>query len=723
MTSVLGRLILILLIASSVHAAAAKAAAAHEAAAGSEQTARGTAAHEAAAAKAAAVRTAEPSTAGRSENQNAFADTVFWAPEILVEAERLRPSEELFNRSGFVALIRLDQMHKRMEDASTLLSRIAGIRVLQYGGLGSFATVSIRGSSSNQVSVYLDGVPLNNAYLGVANLSDLPLGDLHRIEIYRGFSPPHLGSSAIGGAINLVSFSGDDDRGPGASISVSAGSFGTIRYLLSLRSGAWRARFRGHAAHTRSRGDFAFIDDRSTPLNVLDDRVVTRLNNDFTTWNFIGRAEIDLPGFSAASVSHDAVLREGGVPGLGSNQSLTARSERNTHITYLKVEPRPLLSRRIQSNATAYHSWTADRLRDPDGDITPARQETDNRVVVHGANARLRFFPIRLPLSFELFFEGRRERFHPISLFPVPTEGPDRLRSTRTLSLSTDLRPAGDALVVTAGWRFERHSDEFYDDPPFPWLPPTPTGEVRDSEATPYTGFRWHVRPWLCIKGNWGRYYRIPTFLELFGNLGSVTGNPDLGPERGTNMDIGVVLRADRLFFLESPFAELVYLDNDIENLILFFPNSQYTSFPVNIGSASIRGLEASFSASVGRPLRLNGSYTLLEGRDTGPIPYYNGNRLAGRPAHQAAAGIEIVHTHWKAGYELNFIGSNYLDQANMKVVPSREIHNVLIELSLPAYRLSLSFEGRNLGNDQISDVNGFPLPGRSLYTTLSVTM
>lgn len=674
--------------------------------------------------------------AGRGENtstertpardaglRSSSADTVFWAPEILVEAERLRRSDELLDRSGFVALIEMDEAHKRLEDAATLLSRLAGVRVLQYGGLGSFATVSIRGSSSNQVHVFLDGVPLNNAYLGVANLTDLPLGDLHRIEIYRGFSPPHLGSSAIGGAINLVSFGEDQSVGPRISAGATAGSFGTARYTLSLGAEAWRTRMRGHIAYTRSRGDFVFLDDRSTPLNALDDWLATRLNNDFTAWNIIGRAEIDIPGLSGLSASHNAVLREGGVPGLGANQSLTARSERNTHITYLKVEPRPLLSMQIHSNFTAYHSWTSDRFHDPDGDVTAARQETDNRITVHGANARLRFFPIRLPLSFELFVEGRKERFHPVSLIPVTTEGPDRLRSARTLSLSTDVRPAGDALVVTAGWRFERHIDEFYDEPPFPWLPPTPTGKVSDSETTPYTGFRWHVRPWLCIKGNWGRYYRIPTFLELFGNLGSVTGNPDLEPERGTNRDIGIVLRADRFLFFEHPFAEFVYLNNEIEHLVVFFPNSQYTSFPVNIGSASIRGLEASWSASVGRPFRLSGNYTLLDGRDTGPIPYYHGNRLAGRPVHQASARIEIVRIRWKAGYELHFIGSNYLDLANMREVPSREIHNALLELTLPAHGLSISFEGRNLGNDQISDVNGFPLPGRSFYTTLSITM
>ena len=654
-----------------------------------------------------------------------FADTVFWAPEILVEADRLHSSDGLFDRSGFVAAIELDRAHARIDDAATLLSRLAGVRVLQYGGLGSFATVSIRGSSSSQVHVYLDGVPLNNAYLGVVSLGDLPLGAVSRIEIYRGFSPPHLGSSAIGGAINLISFTADDtDRTePELTMSATAGSFGTGRYLLSMSTGAEQVRFRGHASYMESRGDFSFVDDLNTQMNPLDDQTTTRLNNDFTLWNMLGHLELDLPGLDRASLSHDAVLREGGVPGLGSNQSLTARSERATHITYLKLDPKPILDMQLHTGLTAYHSLTADRFDDPDGDITALRQKTDNRMTVYGANVRAGIDPPRIPASLELFFEERRERFHPVSLLPEPSEGPDRLRSVRTLSVSSDIQPISDRFVLTVGGRFEWHENDFYDEPPFPWLPPTPQGKIEGYEGTPHAGFRYHMLDWLCIKGNWGRYYRLPTFLELFGNLGSVTGNPDLGPERGTNRDIGVILKGDRLSFMKHPYLELVYLGNDTENLILFFPNSQYTSAPVNIGSASIRGLESSFACSLPRSIRLSGSYTYLDHRDTGPIPYYNGNRLAAQPVHQALGRIEVVRTRWRIEYELNYIGENYLDQANMIKVPAREIHNLLLELSLPSRGITVSFEGRNLGNNQISDVNGFPLPGRSFYSTVSITL
>ncbi|MCK4236321.1 MAG: TonB-dependent receptor, partial [Candidatus Krumholzibacteria bacterium] len=138
-------------------------------------------------------------------------DTLFWGPEIIVEAKRILPDDEIFNRSNFVVLIDLGKRKDRIEDIASILSRTVGVRVKQYGGLGSFATMSIRGSSSNQVQLYMDGVPLNDAYTGTANLADLPLGDVQRIEIFRGFSPTNFGSSAIGGTVNLVT-SGNSDR-------------------------------------------------------------------------------------------------------------------------------------------------------------------------------------------------------------------------------------------------------------------------------------------------------------------------------------------------------------------------------------------------------------------------------------------------------------------------------------------------------------------------------
>ena len=58
-------------------------------------------------------------------------------------------------------------------------------------------------------------------------------------------------------------------------------------------------------------------------------------------------------------------------------------------------------------------------------------------------------------------------------------------------------------------------------------------------------------------------------------------------------------------------------------------------------------------------------------------------------------------------------------DDVEVVAAAARRLHNVIVNVDSPATRLTLTFEGRNRADDQVSDVNGFPLPGRSFYSTL----
>ena len=88
------------------------------------------------------------------------------------------------------------------------LSRLAGIYLLGAGQTpGSNQTIFMRGSNSNQTAIYLDGVRINDvsSVNGVADLSELPLSSLDRIETLRGSHSTVFGSAAVGGVILLQS--------------------------------------------------------------------------------------------------------------------------------------------------------------------------------------------------------------------------------------------------------------------------------------------------------------------------------------------------------------------------------------------------------------------------------------------------------------------------------------------------------------------------------------
>ncbi|MBN2183713.1 MAG: TonB-dependent receptor [Candidatus Krumholzibacteriota bacterium] len=650
-------------------------------------------------------------------------DTLFFAPEIIVEGFYISPEKEIFNRSGFVGLIELNNKTTAIEDAADILSRTVGVKVNQYGGLGSFATMSIRGSSSTQVQVYIDGVPLNDAYSGFTDLSDLSLDDIGKIEVYRGFSPTGFGASSVGGTVNLVpgsSLADGKGKAPAAlTASASSGSFGTRKYSTAFDLNNSIFSMHAHGGYMESRGDFSFLDDNATPENLLDDEIAARENNDFTKWNIAGKLDLEMPGFRALSLNHSSVIREGGVPGIGADQSSRARLERDRRISWLKIKPETCFTGSLQTDATVFYSSTAESFFDPGGEIDLTVQKTDNRIISFGSNLKTGYAPDFMPLSIEAFLEGKKERFHPVEYLPIYQSGPDRKRETLTFASSGDLSFFDERVIVTYGHRWEWYTSEFYDEPFFPWLPPTPLGKISGRKDSPGAGMRLRPFQYLTIKGNIGRYYRVPTFFEMFGNLGSVTGDSGLKPESGLNRDIGIILSADRFWGIGNPFLEAIYLYNEIDDLILFFPNSQSTVKPENIGSARIRGIELSTAGTIPGSLRLSGNYCWLESTDTGPIPYYNGNSLPARPEHETSAAIEYLGKMWSASWELHYTGTNFLDRANGKMVDGRTIHNLNLTLKSVIEDMTLTIEGLNIGDERASDVAGFPLPGRSFYVSV----
>ena len=462
-------------------------------------------------------------------------------PAIRVEATRLYRPGEPAERSGFVTSVDITARRGRVEDVATLLSQLVGVRVTQYGGLGSFATVSIRGSSAIQVRTFLDGIPMDDPYLGVTNLNDLPLAGVGRVEVYRGFSPARLGGSAIGGAVNLVTREEGTRPGfvSGLEANLAAGSFETQRENGSLWLKRGLFRFFAHASHERSAGDYEFNDDNSTWLNPDDDETATRVNNDFEAWKGIARVAAGIPRVGDVSLTYHDAARENGVPGLGADQSTTARSERHRRIGQLRVDGALIAGKRLHWWVDSFYQHTDDRFTDQDSDLSLIATDMDNEIESYGGSARAKWYAPWLPLALEATFTGTKDQYHPVSHLPQPSEGPDRWRRSATGAIGADLYLLEQKLVFTSAYRVEHYENEFYDPPRYPWLPPTPQGRVSHEAEAPSVGARWQAMSWLALKGNAGRYYRVPTFLELFGNTGSVTGNAALEPEKGENLDAG----------------------------------------------------------------------------------------------------------------------------------------------------------------------------------------
>ncbi len=86
-------------------------------------------------------------------------------------------------------------------DLSDALQTISSAKIEQSSG--GKQTISIRGSNANEVSVFLDGIRLNEANSGIANLAAIDQQDLASIEVIKGGNTSLFGSGAMGGVLNL----------------------------------------------------------------------------------------------------------------------------------------------------------------------------------------------------------------------------------------------------------------------------------------------------------------------------------------------------------------------------------------------------------------------------------------------------------------------------------------------------------------------------------------
>ena len=90
----------------------------------------------------------------------------------------------------------------QMQSMANLLSQQVPVFVKSYGFNG-LATLNFRGSSAAQSAVFWNGIPVQNAALGIADVSELPVSLMNRVNIVYGGSAALWGSGNVGGALLL----------------------------------------------------------------------------------------------------------------------------------------------------------------------------------------------------------------------------------------------------------------------------------------------------------------------------------------------------------------------------------------------------------------------------------------------------------------------------------------------------------------------------------------
>ena len=612
--------------------------------------------------------------------------------------------------TAFVTVLGNGHESHALASLDQTLIEAAGVRVTQYGGMGAFSTMSLRGAPPGHVSVLLDGVPLTSAAHGLVDLASLPATAVDVVEVYRGAAPVSLASPTPGGAVNLVTKAASDTR----ALSVAAGSFGTgeAQGTFGATHGPWS--MLAHGGWQGSDGDYRYHDDNGTPLNPDDDTIAHRANARFDAASALVRGGY-APGDHVQASTHVEYFRRGqGVPGPGATPALTARYAEDRILAagdarLARDRNTPALE--LSGSFTRQHS----NLRDTNGELGYGRVDTHERFDDASATAELSS-PARWKLlGLRAGGALRAETARPAAPTAGLDDPPPSHRHTNSAWLTADLHGLDDRVLLHAARRWDQQVEDILDT--------RSTGALREQTASrtldaPQLGARLRVAQGLELKANWSRSARAPGFDELFGNDGSITGNPTLVPEHAESWDAGAAwtgawgrLRGN---------ASWAHHATDAEDLIVYERSTPRGARPVNVGAARLVGEDTEVRLGYGG-VELAASTSWLSATDRSSIPFYHGRQLPQRAARQSFARLNWRSGAWRFAGDVDYLGDTYLDRANFHLAPSRTLVGAAIGRSFHA--LSLLVEGRNLGDQLVEDVAGFPLPGRMLLVSLTLDL
>jgi len=220
---------------------------------------------------------------------------------------------------------------------SELLNRVPGVQVIQNGGRGTSSSLFIRGTSSAQSLVLVDGQRIGSASAGGSPLEYLNVEQIERIEVLRGPRSAVYGADAIGGVVQIFTRRASGE-GLNPRLRLGYGSRNTWERSLGLSGGNESTRFSLSASaddtrginHTDSRvrpdSDHDAYRNNAFSLN-LNHRFNERLEGGFSVLDQRGESEFDYGSYGAYPYSDFQLSSYSGFLSANINERWTSRVE------------------------------------------------------------------------------------------------------------------------------------------------------------------------------------------------------------------------------------------------------------------------------------------------------------------------------------------------------------------------------------------------------------
>ncbi|MDN3515273.1 MAG: TonB-dependent receptor [Candidatus Brocadia sp.] len=468
-----------------------------------------------------------------------------------------------------------------------VLRQTPGLEVTRTGPMGGVTSLFLRGASSAQTLVFVDGVRMNSPTAGGFDFANLTTDNIERVEILRGPQSTLYGSAAMGGVVNIITKKGAGDTK--VTLGTEYGMRDTYRESINVSGGKEKFDYSIGASYLKTHG----ISQASSGSE--KDGYENFTGSARLGWNFLNNGRIDttirgfhsdyeLDGFSFAAGLID---------------------DPDRHQTTDEI----LFSTKVSK--TFFDLWTPSFLISVNDTDLKGFDPTDESGEFH---IPTRLWRLEHQSDFSLFeidtvtvgYEYEIKEGENAGLFDRETFWNNAVFAENQIKLF-------DSLTWTIGIRRDDYS--------------TFGNHVTYRTTASYNieeiGIRFH--------SSWGTGFRAPSINELFYPY---YGNPDLKPEESKGWDFGV----GKELLKGKLTMDITYFKNDFDNLITpaIQPDGSYMA--ENIAKAVSEGIEAVLTYKPFTKLSLTGTYTYTDTRDKDKD---KDRQLPRRPRNRATLGID----------------------------------------------------------------------------------
>jgi len=541
-------------------------------------------------------------------------------------------------------------------------------------GPGLSATFSSRGSSSSQVNLYWNNLPLNSPGLGSTDIGLLPSNGFSLTQVNGGGSTLY-GNQAMGATVSVTQTlfrEGESFR-----IGGGVGSFG--KYFGNVSGKLHGKKWENYTSlnYQSSDNDFTY-NYRNEEYNRKNaDVLVLNITNDFK-YSFSNRANL-------------TVAYWGTISDRGSPSSYVPTAPANSRLEDENHKVVAIYNQQLKKGVISFtQGFLSEKQRFTDSNLDELNS-TKNVVS---------------KLSYSLSFSKQWSLFVGFDNFWTEATGENKTDATQNnFSGFGSLKYAKERLKAVLALR-----QEFID--------------AKTAPFSPSLGLEYEVLENLAVIGNVSYNFRYPSLNDKYWTVG---GNPDLKPEQGWSGEAG--LKYTHTYF----DIEVTYYRQSVENFIQWIPVSGAIWSPQNVKEVSIEGAEASLElkykvAKVNTGLNLGYLFNnsiVTKSSISGDASV--GKQLIYNPQHKFTTSIYGQYKSFNLLFGSAYTGDVFARTDN-SALSTLEHFNVLnaqasyiLKLKKSSFELHIAV--LNFTNENYQTIKNYPMPGINFTTGITLTI